>query len=254
MFFGGSMKSFMTYARSISGMCILAALVGCSNATDPAPKPQFFFVDTATGATTIDTAAYRAVLMTYGSLPSDDAEELSDMQEYAEAQEEVLAEIAGIPANRSDVPLKQFYANSDPALKSQEDAMQVVLGMFQLKEALPESSNGTFGDPEIDAAWDAAVGMDNKLDDKTEAVHAMFKMACFAIKEIREERASATSQVARFVADVQLAATENHLMSVMQFCAANEILFPQATDLPPEEVQEYKAKAAAKKFNFITPY
>lgn len=237
------MKTLRTYALGISCMCILGALVGCSNATDPAPKPKFFFVDTATGATTIDTAAYRAVLMTYGSLTSDDAEELSDMQEYAEAQEEVVAEIAGIPANRSDVPLARYFANNDPALKSQEDAMQLALSMFQLKEALPENSKGTFGDSEIDAAWDQAVGLDNKLDDKTEAAHAMFKMACFAIKEIREERASAKSEVARFIADVQLAATENQLMGVMRFCAANEILFPQAVDLPAEEIEQYKTKA-----------
>ena len=127
--------------------------------------------------------------------------------------------------------------------------MQVALNMLQLKEAVPENSKGTCGDSEIDAAWDEAVGLDNKLDDTTEAVHAMFKMACFAIKEIREERASATSQVARLISDVQLAATENHLMSVMQFCAANETLFPQAVDLPSEEIDQYKAKASKKSYN-----
>ncbi len=237
------MNTSTSYAISIASVCILAFIVGCSNSSEPTPKQQFFFVDTATGATTIDTAAYRAVLMTYGSLPSDDAEELSDMQEYAEAQEEVMAEIAGIPPNRSDLPLARYFANNDPALKSQEDAMQLALRMFQLKEALPENSKGTFGDSEIDAAWDQAVGLDNKLDDKTEAAHAVFKMACFVIKEIREERASATSEVARFIADVQLAATENQLMGVMRFCAANDILFPQAVDLPAEDIEQYKTKA-----------
>lgn len=222
---------------------MLAFIVGCSNSTEPTPKQQFFFVDTATGATTIDTAAYRAVLMAYSSLPSGDADELSDMQEYAEAQEEVVAEIAGIPANRSDLPLARYFANNDPALKSQEDAMQLALRMFQLKEALPENSKGTFDEAEIDTAWDQAVGLDNKLDDKTEAAHAVFKMSCFAVKQLREARATATSPAAKFIADVQLAATENQLMGVMRFCAANDIQFPQSIDLPSEEIERYKTRA-----------
>jgi len=79
-------------------------------------------------------------------------------------------------------------------------------------------------------------------------------MSCFVIKQLREARATATSPAAKFIADVQLAATENQLMGVMLFCAANEILFPQAIDLPAQEIQEFKAKATAKQFNLTTPY
>lgn len=205
----------------------------------------------ATGTTTIDTAAFRVVLMSYGALPQADEPEVSDMQEYAEAQEEVMAEIAFLRRNCDIPPIVRFFERNDSALASQENAMQVALSVFQLKEALPENSEGTFEDAETDAAWDAAVGTDNKVEDSTEAVHAMFRMACFAIKELREVRASATVDVTRFIAGVNLAAAENHLMSIMQFCAQNEILFPQSVDLPANELEEFKQRSASSRWSDV---
>lgn len=242
----------LTHATGMLCICILLSIVGCSSPSEPSPKPRFFFVDTATGTTTIDTAAFRVVLMSYGALPQADEPEVSDMQEYAEAQEEVMAEIDFLSRNTCDIPtIVRFFERNDSALASQEDAMQVALHVFKLKEALPESSEGTFEDAETDAAWDAAVGADNKVQDATEAVHAMFRMACFAIKELREVRASATADVTRFIVGVNLAAAENHLMSVMRFCAQNEILFPQSVDLPANELEEFKQRSASSRWSDI---
>lgn len=241
-------------ATSILCICMLLSIVGCSSPSEPAPKPRFFFVDTATGTTTIDTAAFRAVLLSYEALSAADVPEVSDMQEYAEAQEEVMAEIAFLRRNCDIPPIVRFLERNDSALASQENAMQVALNVFQLKDALPENSEGTFADAETDAAWDAAVGTDNKVEDATEAVHAMFRMACFAIKELREVRASATADVTRFIAGVNLAAAENHLMSVMQFCAQHEILFPNSVDLPANELEEFKQRSASSRWNDYITY
>ncbi|MEY2719389.1 MAG: hypothetical protein RLZZ273_755 [Bacteroidota bacterium] len=241
-------------ATSILCICMLLSIVGCSSPSEPAPKPRFFFVDTATGTTTIDTAAFRAVLLSYEALSAADVPEVSDMQEYAEAQEEVMAEIAFLRRNCDIPPIVRFLERNDSALASQENAMQVALNVFQLKDALPENSEGTFADAETDAAWDAAVGTDNKVEDATEAVHAMFRMACFAIKELREVRGSATSTVARFVADVELAATENNLMSLMQYCASNDISFPPSVDLPANEIEEFRERSAKKRYSDIITY
>lgn len=41
--------------------------------------------------------------------------------------------------------------------------MQVALNMLHLREAVPENVRGTFGDSEIDAAWDEAVGLDKLM-------------------------------------------------------------------------------------------
>lgn len=242
----------LTHATGMLCICILLSIVGCSSPSEPSPKPHFFIVDMTTGTTTIDTAAFRVALMSYGALADVDVPEVSDMQEYSEAQEEVMAEIASLSRKSCEIPtIVRFLERNDSAMASQEDAMQVALNVFKLKEALPESSEGTFADAEIDAAWDAAVGADNKVEDATEAVHAMFRMACFAIKELREVRATAASDVARFIAVVQLAATENNLMSVMQFCASNEIIFPQSVDIPEEEIEEFRQRAASRRYNDI---
>lgn len=241
-------------ATSILCICMLLSIVGCSSPSEPAPKPRFFFVDTATGTTTIDTAAFRVVLLSYEAPSAADVPEVSDMQEYAEAQEEVMAEIAFLRRNCDIPPIVRFLERNDSALASQENAMQVALNVFQLKDALPENSEGTFADAETDAAWDAAVGTDNKVEDATEAVHAMFRMACFAIKELREVRASATADVTRFIAGVNLAAAENHLMSVMQFCAQHEILFPNSVDLPANELEEFKQRSASSRWNDYITY
>lgn len=243
----------LMHATGVLCVCILLSIVGCSSPSEPSPKPQFFFIDTATGTTTFDTAAFRVALMSYGALADADVPEVSDMQEYCEAQEEVMAEIASLSRNTCDIPtIVRFLDRNDSALASQENAMQVALNVFKLKEALPESSEGAFEDAEIDAAWDVAVGADNKVNDETEAVHAMFRMACFVIKELREVRASATAEVTRFIVGVNLAAAENHLMSVMQFCAQNDINFPQAVDLPANELEEFKQRSASSRWSNVS--
>jgi hypothetical protein len=67
-------------------------------------------------------------------------------------------------------------------------------------------------------------------------------------------RGSATSTVARFVADVELAATENNLMSLMQYCASNDISFPPSVDLPANEIEEFRERSAKKRYSDIITY
>lgn len=247
--FGESMKSNVVLVVKLVAITLSLSIVGCSSPSEPSPKPTYFVVDTATGYTTIDSAGFKAMLLGLDTLPDADVPELVVCQEFAEACEEMVSEATNVP---SAPQLNAFIGGIIAAQRSQEDAMQAALVGFKLKEALPENSSGTFADPETDAAWDAAIGSDNKLTDSKEALHAIFRVQCFTIKELKAVRVSATSEVGRTVADVMLAATKNHLMATMRACALNQFEFPQATDIPEEEVEELRVRSSTSQW--YTPY
>ena len=242
----------MKYQRRSSFALLVVAsifcVVGCSDPVEPTPQATYYNVDAATGVTSIDTAVFKTVLMSrrVDDIPTVEFPQLVVCQEYAEANEEMWAEVLLTP--QLDSSVSAYFNQGLDDVQSVEDAMQVALQLRNIKEALPENSRGNFADKEMDSTWDAAIGSDNKLSDKAEALNAAYVIATFSVRKIKERRASATNDATRFVLDVQLAAAQNHLLGIMRVFSAEQILFPQTVDLPQEEVEKLRSRSTTREW------
>lgn len=228
--------------------CLVVLVVGCSSPSEPQAEQEVFTVDPQTGNTKIDAVIFRARLQAFGSLPSDDAAEITEGQEYAEACNELVMQ--AIPLAGS-LPFTTFVRGIEDDEESHEDAMQVALGLWGLNEAQRDSTVGVFSDAETDSAWDAYVGTDNAFTDVADALRGMYLVRCFAVREYKEALASVRSEGARYAITTLLRAATNHLISTIIACNANSIALPDTPDLSDTEVEDLRARSAAQ--NFFTP-
>lgn len=242
------MKKKIAMLLHVSAACLVVLAVGCSSPSEPQAEQELFTVDPQTGNTKIDAVIFRARLQAFGSFPSDDAAEITEGQEYAEACNELVMQ--AIPLAGSQ-PFTAFVRGIEDDEESHEDAMQAALGLWGLNEVLRDSTVGVFSDAETDSAWDAYVGTDNAFTDAADALRSMYLVRCFAVREYKKALASVRSERARYAITTLLRATTNHLISTIIACDANSIALPDTPDLPDSEVEDLRARSAAH--NFFTP-
>lgn len=242
------MKKKIAMLLHVSAACLVVLAVGCSSPSEPQAEQEVFTVDPQTGNTKIDAVIFRAKLQAFGSLPSDDAAEITEGQEYAEACNELVMQ--AIPLAGSQ-PFTAFVRGIEDDEESHEDAMQAALGLWGLNEVLRDSTVGVFSDAETDSAWDAYVGTDNAFTDAADALRSMYLVRCFAVREYKKALDSVRSEGARYAITTLLRATTNHLISTIIACDANSIALPDTPDLPDSEVEDLRARSAAR--NFFTP-
>lgn len=245
---GGDVKYLRRSSLALLVVASIAQIVGCSDPVEPTPEAKYYHVDAATGVTSIDTSVFKTVLMSrrVDDIPTAEFPQLVVCQEYAEANEEIWAEVLLTP--QLDSSVSAYFNQGLDDVQSVEDAMQMALQLRNIKEALPENSRGNFADKEMDSTWDAAIGSDNKLSDKAEALNAAYAIATFSVKKIKERRASATYDATRFILDVQLAAAQNHLLGIMRVFSAEQIMLPQTGDLPQEEVEKLRSRSVTREW------